>query len=314
MQSMNPSLLLALAGLPDFWAGLTAITAGMGLGYLLRFGVFLRQRRSLRVAASLWEWARQRQDDDLPAADHARRIQRYYRQLQRYRHPERLLAAAFLLFSMAMLALGLFLLAGGPVMVQWRCLVLVVPVFLVMTLLALVQPWFAGGGLLIILAGTVLSGLGSLDSQLMVQARVLPGERGPGVSVPVGVLQLTGDPSVVGQGRMRLYDQAGHTLLDLPWQEPFTPVQVRLDLKDLAWPMALGLYNQSAWRLSGLQSGASQQTVRHQSPLELMVWSRKTVFSPPIATTGPAGRHYRLVLQTSGTWSGLYVDGPIADN
>lgn len=94
------------------WAVLTGIPLGLGLGLFCRALLNQGRRGRLRLYASLWEWARQ-QDDGSGSAVHARRIQRYYRQLRHYTRPSTYLAWAALALSDALLTFTLSVVVGG---------------------------------------------------------------------------------------------------------------------------------------------------------------------------------------------------------
>jgi hypothetical protein len=94
-----------------WWAGAIGLPAGAALGLLCRALVDQRRHGRLRLYASLWEWARQREEAD-GGKEHARRIQRYYRQMRRCRRPQFHLSWAAVMASLALMALVLPV-AGG---------------------------------------------------------------------------------------------------------------------------------------------------------------------------------------------------------
>ncbi len=81
---------------------LIGVLLGSSIGMVGKSAMLWRQRGSLRLLISLWEWARQN-DDAENLALHARRIQRYYRQIRQIRSVPNLLAVALLGFSMAVM-------------------------------------------------------------------------------------------------------------------------------------------------------------------------------------------------------------------
>jgi hypothetical protein len=94
-----------------WWAGAIGFPAGAALGLLCRALVDQRRRGRLRLYASLWEWARLREEAE-GGKEHARRIQRYYRQMRRCRRPQFHLSCAAVMASLALMDLVLPVVGG----------------------------------------------------------------------------------------------------------------------------------------------------------------------------------------------------------
>lgn len=89
----------------------SGLPAGVALGLACSAMVSQRRRAELKVYAALWEWGRQRPDG---GAEHARRVQGYYRRLRSWRPPGELLAGAAFWAAAGLGAAGALVGGLGP--------------------------------------------------------------------------------------------------------------------------------------------------------------------------------------------------------